>query len=935
MKRTRQERATAGKPGPAAGATAAGGPRRADRGHGRGSAGPGTTVITGAGGATATGAGEAPVRGSGAGGDVGMSNPIGPNTPVGTCATGFARCYGICVETALVGADCRPALCAMPAAAGTPPARPNITPRGFTWNVATAGDATTVTFAPGKPGGGLAPTLAVDLLYRVNGGPQTQTASMTSGADGSWTWQTPTLKADDDLDFYFHSQVAKQTIVTPGPDITPLLDTMWFHQRIGQPRDPEPTYPIVAKLAGRFRDRHPNEERFDHFVDTYFAGPTFDMTVTDHGDSIDVTIAPQASMAVQAVDFKNYEAMGSGEGNALPAPTPLCYTPPAIAAIGVRATPMGPSVWQGHLGNLAYGQLVDWELTFVRSRTYYTEWFEYYVGSGRLQPKVQHPWAHAASFQSVTDVSTDEFGYAQHVPNITPPELADFISGKVLFEADFTTHVGYNPPTTYDCPRGSTPGTKIPTIVTPPPMSPMFSAGNAYSNMGLAAIARPGYTDSSCFGCHHLDGKGLPPDDKGMNQWLLKMFSSTDGKTSGPDATYGSILDTHGAAGGMPEATPTVTWQTTTGAFPDGTPFEMRKPVLSTGTLRDGPIGSSTHISARVPRPVFGLGLLEAVPAETILGLADPDDKNGDGVSGRPNFVVDPKTGATVLGRFGWKAATASLREQAALAFVNDMGVTSPLYPNHTCGANQAGCATSATPQLTDADLDHVEAYLRHLSVPPRRNYEDPQAVAGMAIFAAIGCNRCHVPNLVTSTTNAIPELRGVAIQPFTDLLLHDMGDGLADDATVEEGTAAGREWRTPPLWGNGTGTAVMFPAIDAFDPNNNPPPGGVYLHDGRARSITEAVMWHGGEAKPMHDAFVALSATAREQLLAYVAYPFADPVPVRSCLPGTVTSGEVDAAQSGSEPRSEGVRHSGRAVVEARQLFTSESRAVERVKAR
>jgi CxxC motif-containing protein (DUF1111 family) len=134
--------------------------------------------------------------------------------------------------------------------------------------------------------------------------------------------------------------------------------------------------------------------------------------------------------------------------------------------------------------------------------------------------------------------------------------------------------------------------------------------------------------------------------------------------------------------------------------------------------------------------------------------------------------------------------------------------------------------------------------------------------------------------------------MRGIPIQPFTDLLLHDMGDGLADDAPIEEGTATGREWRTAPLWGNGTGTAVMFAAIDAFDPNGNPPPGGVYLHDGRARSITEAVLWHGGEAKPMHDAFVALPADQRANLLAYVAYPFADPVPVRSCFtPMTVSA--------------------------------------------
>ena len=826
-------------------------------------------AVAGVGGPPATGAG-----GSGIG-------TIIDNTPVGTCASGFVRCFGICMEATSIGGDCRPLTCAGPT--GTAPARTGISSRGFDWDVGADG---TVTFKPGK-GVVNQPTLGVDLYFRTNASAAVTKTAMTAGADGGYTLQVPSLKAGDDLYFYFHSTMAKQTLVNPGPDIKPLIDTMWFHQKVGMPRDAEPQYPITAKLAGRFRDRHPNEDRYEHYVDTYFAGPTFDMTVVDNGDSIDVTIAPQASMAVQAVDFKNYEAMGSGQGGATPNSTPLCWTPPAIAAVGVRATPMGTSVWKGHLGNLSYGQLVDWELTFVRSRTYYTEWFQYYVGSGRLQPKVMHPWAHAAGDQSVTDVSTDEFGYAQHIPNLSPTELADFISGKVLFEADFESLVGYNPPTTYDCPRGATPGTKIPTIVTPPIKSPMFTAGNAYTNMTLATIARPGYTSSACFSCHHLDGKGFPADDKGMGSLLLKLFSSTDGMTSGPDATYGTILDQH-AKSGTAEATPSITWQTSTVMLADGTSVELRKPMFSAGTLRDGPLGASTHVSPRLPRPVFGLGLLEAVPVETIMGLADPNDANGDKVSGRPNFVTDPKTGARVLGRFGWKAGTASLREQAALAFVNDIGVTSPLYPQHRCGANQAACtsavAGATAPQLTDTDLDHIQSYLRTLSVPPRRNYEDPKAIAGMGLFAAIGCIKCHVPNLVTSSTAEMPELRNVPIQPFTDLLLHDMGPGLADDAPVEEGTATGSEWRTPPLWGNGTGSAVMYPAIDAFDPNNHPPPGGAYLHDGRARSITEAVLWHGGEAQGMRDAFVALSADQREQLLAYVAYPFADPVPLNRC---------------------------------------------------
>ncbi|HVZ71977.1 MAG TPA: di-heme oxidoredictase family protein [Polyangia bacterium] len=856
----------------------------------------GSIVGTPGTGGTGDGTGGSVATMPGTGGTTGVPSGSGgftgvPATLAGTCPTGFIACSGVCLESSLIGADCHPLTCAAPPAGTTAPTRASTSSRGFTWDVSASGGMTTVTFRPGK---GIVnqTTTAVDIYTRVNADLAATKTAMTAAADGSFTWTTPSLKDGDDLGFYFHSTMTKQTLVNPGPNITPMFDTMWFHQKIGAARDPEPAYPITTKLAGRFRDRHPNEERFDHFVDTYFAGPTFDMTIVDNGDSIDVTIAPQASMDVQAVDFKNYEAMGSGQGGALPQPTPLCYTPPAIAALGVRATPMGNSVWKGHLGNLAYGQLVDWELTFVRSRTYYTEWFQYYVGSGHLQPKVMNPWAHAASFQSVTDVSTDEFGYAQHIPNITPTELADFISGKVLFEADFSSHVGYNPPTTYDCPRGATPGTKIPTIVTPPLPSPMFTMGNAYTNMSLATIPRPGFSSSSCFSCHHLDGKGQPADGTSMGNTLLKLFSSADGKTSGPDATYGTILDTQAPAGGTAEAAPSITWTTVPGTFADGTPFELRKPTFTAGTLRDGALGTTTHVSPRIPRPVFGLGLIEAVAPESIMALADPDDANHDGVSGRPNFITDTATGATLLGRFGWKAGTTSLREQAATAFVNDMGITSTAYPKHRCGANQAACTSAAgadtTPQLSDTDLDHIQSYLRSLSVPPRRNYEDPQAIAGKSIFEAIGCVKCHVQNLVTSSKAALPELRGIDIQPFSDLLLHDMGDGLADDAPVEEGTATGREWRTAPLWGNGTGTAVMFPAIDAFDPNDHPPPGGVYLHDGRARSITEAILWHGGEALPMREAFRNLSADARAQLLAYVSYPFADPLPLHPC-PGTV----------------------------------------------
>ncbi len=865
---------------------------------------------------SASAGGSAGTLGSTGSAGSGATSGVSSGT-VGVCPAGFVVCDGVCLDAVLMGADCRPALCAAPPAGTTAPTRAaGISARGFNWSVVLdATGTTTVSFEPGPAGGGLSATLGAEWYCRVNGLPALQQATLSATGIGAFTWTTQSFQKGDDLDFYFHQTVGNQTLITGSaapPPTEPLIDTMWFHQTVGAAADPEPAYPLEVSLAGRFRDRHPNEERFDHFVDTYFDGPIFSLDLVDHGDSVDVTIVP-VDTHVYGVDFKHYECFGNGMSGGLPAPTPLCFTPPGLSALGVRLNPSNASAtssgtYTTSVTNLSYGQLLDFELTFVRqpgpmdNRTYYTEFFEYYVGSGRLQPHVQHPWAHAAGDESVTDVTVDQFGYAQHIPNITLTELTHFISGKVLFEANFESHVGYNPPTTFDCPRGLMPGTVVPALSDTPPVSPLFTAGTSFTNLALATVARPGYTASACFSCHHLDGKGPPagatlPDqsgltDNGMGASLMKLFTvSADGKSAGPDPSYGTILDQSAPAGGTPEAKPTVTWQTVTGQFEDGTPYSLRQPVLSTGTLRDGPLAPATHVSLRIPRPVFGLGFLEAVPEETILANADPNDANGDGISGRPNYVTDPATNELALGRFGWKAGASSLREQAALAFVNDMGLTSPLYPQHRCGTTQSACldaVNDAMPELADTDLDHLQAYLRGLSVPPRRNYDDPLAAKGQALFFGSGCSLCHVPNLVTSATYAIPEMRNLNIQPFTDLLLHDMGPGLADDAPIEEGTATGSEWRTCPLWGNGSGPSVMYQSIDAFDPNGDAPTGAVYLHDGRARSITEAILWHGGEAQRPRDQFAKMSASNRAALLAFVAYPFADPVPIRHCAVST-----------------------------------------------
>jgi CxxC motif-containing protein (DUF1111 family) len=244
-------------------------------------------------------------------------------------------------------------------------------------------------------------------------------------------------------------------------------------------------------------------------------------------------------------------------------------------------------------------------------------------------------------------------------------------------------------------------------------------------------------------------------------------------------------------------------------------------------------------------------------------------------VKGQPNFVFDPESGAVRLGRFGWKAGKVSLRHQAAAALLQDMSVTTPVYPSRDCLAGPAQCAAAkAQPGLAESDLQTIARYLELLAVPAQRSLAsgfpkgvapladldvDPAKVAaGAKVFQTLRCTSCHVDTMKTGAGHPLAELRSQTIKPYTDLLLHDMGPGLAD--TYVEGEASGNLWRTSPLWGIGYTDRVMGAAGKVG-----------YLHDGRARTLTEAVMWHGGEAAKAQQRFAALSATDRAALLAFL----------------------------------------------------------------
>ncbi len=373
----------------------------------------------------------------------------------------------------------------------------------------------------------------------------------------------------------------------------------------------------------------------------------------------------------------------------------------------------------------------------------------------------------------------------------------------------------------------------------------------------------PTFNAQACSSCHVLDGRGAPPDPTGEETRLgLLMRISVPGADDStgaplPDPNYGGQIQDNAVLGVEPEGSLDVTYTTVPGTYDDGAPYELREPTYSIGNLAFGPLADDILMSPRLAPQVMGMGLLEAVPEEALLELADPDDADGDGISGRPNMVWDARKNEPVLGRFGWKANVATVEQQVSGAFLGDIGITSALNPVENCPTSQTVCAQApdgGSPELTDERLGTVTFYNRTLSVPAMRDTETEAVRAGYKTFNAIGCSSCHVETLQTGASD-VATLADQTIHPYTDLLLHDMGDGLADGRP--DFAADGNEWRTPPLWGLGL--------IDNVNGHR------FLLHDGRARTIEEAILWHGGEAEDSAQAFRVLSADQRDDLLAFL----------------------------------------------------------------
>jgi CxxC motif-containing protein (DUF1111 family) len=374
----------------------------------------------------------------------------------------------------------------------------------------------------------------------------------------------------------------------------------------------------------------------------------------------------------------------------------------------------------------------------------------------------------------------------------------------------------------------------------------------------------PMFNRVSCAACHTFDGRGRPPEHTGdaMESILVRLSVPGEGPHGGPNPhpAYGDQLSDRAIGGVTPEGRATIAYEDVPGTYGDGTPYTLRKPVITFTDLAYGPLDGALT-SLRVAPQMIGMGLLESVPDATLAALADPDDTDGDGISGRTNTVWSPMHQAMRTGRFGWKANVATVRDQTTGAALGDIGLTTSLHPAQNCGPDQAACraafdqSASDGPEISDAFLDKLVFYEQAIAVPRQRDESNPLVVRGEQLFRTAGCADCHLPTLKTDAGAVLPELANQTFHPFTDLLLHDMGTGLADGRP--DFAASGSEWRTPPLWGLG-----LVPAVNGHD---------YLLHDGRARGFAEAILWHGGEAERAKEAFRTMAKDDRDALVAFL----------------------------------------------------------------
>jgi len=381
-----------------------------------------------------------------------------------------------------------------------------------------------------------------------------------------------------------------------------------------------------------------------------------------------------------------------------------------------------------------------------------------------------------------------------------------------------------------------------------------FVAPPAPHFQGLGPI----YNNSSCVNCHSGDGEGSPITGLSGSGLLMRISLRGMDEHGGPVPIpgFGTQIQDQGVFGASPEATVDISYADLPVTYPDGSVVHLRQPTY---TLSNSyiPLPADYLSSPRMAPPLVGMSLLENIPESTIRSFVDAMDTNGDGITGKVNYVYNAYTGRTELGRFGLKANTATVMTQVANAYQQDMGITTYVDPAESAAGQTQMDAVhgDSSPELADSLYNYVTYYVRTLGVPARRDVTDPGVKAGEVLFTQINCSGCHRPTIQTGIDETFPQISNQRIHPYTDLLVHDMGPGLADNRP--DYLASGSEWRTMPLWGIG-----LLPL------SNGVP---YYLHDGRARTLEEAILWHGGEATHAKDSFMALGATERQQIIKFL----------------------------------------------------------------
>ncbi|MEC9375020.1 MAG: di-heme oxidoredictase family protein [Pseudomonadota bacterium] len=384
--------------------------------------------------------------------------------------------------------------------------------------------------------------------------------------------------------------------------------------------------------------------------------------------------------------------------------------------------------------------------------------------------------------------------------------------------------------------------------------------GEVPANDGLG----PTFNAIACASCHINNGRGRPPlfPEEELEGLLIRLSSAGVNIHGGPKplANYGDQFQHRSIENVPSEGKVTIEYEVILGNYADGSSYELRKPKILFKELNFGLLPEDAMFSARIANPVMGLGLIEAIPESTLEAFADPEDRNNDGISGRVNRVWSSEFNQVMLGRFGWKANVATIPEQNAGAALGDMGITTIINPSDNCTLIQSSCIKAANDHADEIEFqkdffEQLTRYVRLLGVPEQRNNKEAEIKLGEELFYSSDCAKCHIPTLKTSEDAIFPELANQTIHPYTDLLLHDMGKGLADNRP--DFLATGSEWRTPPLWGIG-----LTEEVTGYE---------FYLHDGRARNLSEAILWHGGEASKAREKFVRMPSASRKTLINFI----------------------------------------------------------------